>query len=314
MSYTIAVDIGGTQMRAAVFPYEGLTPLKVARIATQDEHASPLQRLQSLIASIWPKDGPVTVISVAAPGPIDPYRGLIVAAPNVAGWRDFPLRQHLEERFNTPVVLGNDANLAALGEWMFGAGQGHHHLLYLTISTGIGSGIIIDDRLLVGSRGFAAELGHVTVLPQGPLCGCGQYGHLEAVASGPAISRWTQEQIAQGVPTILPKDQTITAKMISQAATQNDDLSVRALARAGTFIGQALADFLHIFNPSLVIFGGGVSQSGAYLFDPIYAAMRKYVLSDHYLDGLSFMTAALGDNTGLMGALALGRTAFPSNK
>lgn len=311
MNYIIAVDIGGTQIRAALFPHEGLTPLKVSRIATQDEHTSPLQRLQSLIASIWPEDGSVTVISVAAPGPIDPYQGLIVAAPNVAGWRDFPLRQHLEDRFKTPVVLGNDANLAALGEWMFGAGQGHHYLLYLTISTGIGSGIIIDDRLLVGSRGFAAELGHVTVLPQGPLCGCGQYGHLEAVASGPAMSRWVQDQIAQGAPTALPKDQPITAKMISQAATQNDDLSIRALGRAGTFIGQALADFLHIFNPSLVIFGGGVSFSGAYLFDPIHAALRKHVLSDHYLDGLTFANAALGDNTGLMGALALGRTAFP---
>jgi len=109
-----------------------------------------------------------------------------------------PLRNYLENHFHVPVALGNDANLAALGEWMFGAGQGHAHLIYVTISTGIGGGIINDNRLMLGTHGLAAEIGHVTVIPDGPTCGCGSRGHLEAVASGTAIARWVREELEQG--------------------------------------------------------------------------------------------------------------------
>lgn len=266
-----------------------------------------MERLKSVIASVWPPDQSVDAIGVAAPGPLDSNEGVVMAAPNIPGWVDLPLRENLEERFQIPVVVGNDANLAAVGEWKYGAGKGHHHLIYLTISTGIGGGVIIDDRLLLGDRGLAAELGHVTVLHDGPLCGCGQRGHLEAIASGTAIARWVEEELKRGSVSSLVNERPVTAKAVSKAAHDGDKLAIAALDRAGHYIGQALADYLHIFNPTAIILGGGVVQSGSLLLDPLYDALRKHVLTKHYLDRLTIVTAELGDNAGLLGALATAR-------
>jgi glucokinase len=306
--YHIAVDVGGTQLRAARYSSEGLIPVRISRISTRHPHATPLERLDKLIGSLWPEDGQVEAIAVATPGPTDPHTGTVVEAPNIPGWINLPLRRHLEEQFHVPVAIGNDANLAALGEYRYGAGQGHRHVIYVTISTGIGGGIIMEDRLLLGVRGLAAEIGHVTVLPDGPLCGCGHRGHLEAVASGTAIASWVEMMLAQGAESSLPVDEKLSAKHIAQAAREGDPLAVAALERAGNFIGQALAEFLHIFNPSIVIIGGGVSQSGDLLLDPIRAAMPKSVMAPAYLENLTVTTAALGDDAGLLGALALARS------
>jgi len=311
MSAIIAVDVGGTQMRAALYDQGKTAPSHFNRINTRDKNAAPLERLIQLIKSVWPEKDNVQAIGIASPGPLDSRQGIIIAAPNIAGWTDFPLKKRLEEYFDVPVILGNDANLAAYGEWRYGAGKGHHHLVYLTISTGIGGGIIADDQLLIGLRGMAAELGHVTILPDGPMCGCGQRGHLEAIASGTAIAKWVAQELSLGAASTLPIDRPISAKLIAQAALRGDELATAALARSGAYIGQALADYVHIFNPSIVIIGGGVSQSGALIMDPIRTAMNEHVLTDKYLEGLTLTTAALGDEAGLMGALALVRDTFP---
>lgn len=314
MSAYIAVDIGGTQIRAALYGSEGLKPDRLARTNTkapQDQPGSSLERLLELIASIWPTDQEVAAICVAAPGPINPYTGMLLEAPNIPGWKDLPLRNHLQDRFKVPVVAGNDANLAGLGEWKFGAGQGHHNILYLTISTGIGGGIIVDDHLLLGARGLAAEVGHTIVVPEGPLCGCGQRGHLEALASGTAIARWVGEQLENGASSSLAAGVPVTSKMVSEAAQQGDALSIRALERAGYYLGIAVANFLHIFNPTIVILGGGVSRSAGLLLDPMKSALKANVLNPNYLEDLTVTTAAFGDEAGLVGALALGRTIYP---
>jgi glucokinase len=308
MDARIAVDIGGTQIRAACYPDETMKPLAQLRASTQQPGKTPLESMFDLIAAVWPEEARVAKIAVAAPGPIDSKLGMILAAPNIPGWHDLPLKAELEKRFQTPAAVGNDANLAALGEYQFGAGMGHHYLLYLTISTGIGSGIIMADRLIDGAHGLGAEMGHVTVLPDGPLCGCGKRGHLEAVASGPGIARWVEEQLAAGEPSSLAGSQRLSAKEVATAAAQGDPLSLRAMQRGGTFIGYALADFLHIFNPTIVIFGGGVSRSGELLFSPMRKALEERVISPRYLQDLSLTTAALGDDAGLMGALALARS------
>jgi glucokinase len=245
---------------------------------------------------------------VAAPGFVNSDLGIVYDSPNIQGWVDLNLRDLLEDEFKVPVMVANDANLAAMGEWRFGAGQGHHHLLYLTISTGIGGGVIQNDQLLLGTRGLAGEFGHVTVLPDGPLCGCGQRGHLEAISSGTAISRFVSEQLAQGVPSMLLPGPHPTAREISLAAQQGDSLARAALTRAGTFLGYALADFLHLFNPSIVIFGGGVSRSGPLLLDPVRAALPQRIMSAEYTRNLILTTAALGDDAGLVGALALAQS------
>jgi glucokinase len=310
-TYLVA-DVGGTQIRAALFPTNLSTPLKIVRTSTQGDGIPPLDRLCDLMASIWPSFGRVAALAVAAPGPSDPYEGIVFEAPNIPGWKNIPLKQHLQERFKIPAAVGNDANLAALGEWRFGAGRGHEHLVYITVSTGIGGGVINDGKLLLGVRGLAGEMGHITVMPDGPMCGCGQRGHLEALASGPAIVKWVEEQLAQGVQSILSEQTRLTARDISRAANENDALAIAALNRAGTYLGIALADYLHIFNPSAIIIGGGVSRSGDHFWTPMKTALREHVLSEAYLKDLVLTTAALGDDVGLMGALALAQSLVQS--
>jgi glucokinase len=308
MSHYIAVDIGGTQIRAALYPSNSQHPIKIDRTSTRHPTGTPLERLVDLIAAIWPQEEKIAAIGVAAPGPLDPFEGVIREAPNIPGWVDVPLRNHVEKRFGVPVALGNDANLAALGEWKYGAGKGHHHLIYITVSTGIGGGVIIDDQLLLGLNGLAAELGHVTVLPDGPLCGCGQRGHLEALSSGTGIARWVEEQLSLGAKSSLTCGQPITAKMVGMAAQAGDGLALSAIERAGSYLGLALANYLHIFNPSIIILGGGVSQLGPLLMDPMWVAIKKNALSHYYLEHLTITRAALGDEAGLIGALALAHT------
>lgn len=303
----IVADVGGTHIRVACFPVKSQKPTIVKRIATVGPD-SPHDRLIHLIATVAPKSEEIAAITVAAPGPLDPFEGIIFEAPNIPSWVNLPLKKQIEDQFHVPVAIGNDANLAALGEWRFGAGIGHCNLVYITVSTGIGGGVIIENQMLLGVRGLAAELGHVTVIPDGPLCGCGQRGHLEAIASGPAIARWVEQELSQGIPSSLPADQSVTAKDVSQAAAKGDALAIAALERSATYVGTAIADYLHIFNPSMVIIGGGVSQSGEAYIGPLRSTMNDHVMSKRYLDNLTLTTSALGDDVGLMGALALAET------
>lgn len=305
MGIYITVDIGGTHIRAATFHDDSTTPIKHRRTVTRSADCTVYDQIQALIETVWPDKGLVEAIGVASPGPLDPQSGIILDTPNIPEWKDFPLVDNLANHFGVPVYLDNDANLAALGEWRYGAGQGHHHVLYLTISTGIGGGVISHDRLLQGYHGLAAELGHVHVLPDGPICSCGKHGHLEALASGPAIVNYVNEQLVAGTQSSLRPDHAMSAQKVAEAAEQGDFLACNAYERAGNYLGLAVASFLHIFDPSIVIFGGGVSQSGSLLFDPFEASLRKHVFNPRYVENLTITTAALGDDAGLLGALAL---------
>lgn len=307
----IAIDIGGTQIRVAIYPKGETRPIKQKRIPTKGKNETPLERLIGLVAEMWPVNDSVCAIVAAAPGWVNPQLGIVYTCPNIPGWDNLPLAQILHDRFGVPVKLGNDANLAALGEWRYGAGRGHHNLIYLTISTGIGGGVIIDDRMLLGAHGIAAEMGHVTVIPDGPMCGCGQRGHLEAVGSGTAIGRYVAEQLAQGVPSSLSEIVNPTGRDISEAAEHGDPLAKAALGRAGTHVGHAIANFLHIFNPSMIILGGGVSRSGPFLLEPLRAGIAERIISPEYLHGLVITTAELGDDAGLLGAVALAELLEP---
>jgi glucokinase len=303
MGVILAMDIGGTQLRAAVYPANNTTPLAIKRSATHGQEPGAFDRLTALIDSIWPQE-PVEAISIAIPGPINPYTGFIIETPNISSLSKFPIGEKLAGRYHVPIFAGNDANLAALGEWRYGAGLGHHDLIYMTISTGIGGGVISNDQLLLGSHGLAAELGHVTVLPDGPVCSCGQRGHLEGIASGPGITRYVIEKLAEGISSSLATKTNLTTLDISEAAARGDQLARAAFAYAGEFIGLALANYLQIFNPSIVILGGGVSQSGDLILEPIKASLQQHVMDPYYLEGFELTTARLGDDVGLLGALA----------
>ena len=302
MSAIIAIDIGGTQLRAAVYPQNSTVPIKVQRAPSRGMEDGLFDRLTALIDSIWP-DESVDIICAAVPGPLNPYTGIIIETPNIPAWTNYPLAELLTKKYHVPAYIGNDANMAVLGEWLYGAGQGHHDIIYLTISTGIGGGVICGDKLVEGCRGMATELGQITVVHDGPVCSCGVKGHLEAVASGTAIAKYVAEQIASGRPTSLASG-VLTAHQISEAAGQGDALAKEAFVRAGEFIGKATADFLAIFNPSILIFGGGVCRSGSLLLDPVKDSLRRHVMEESYLDELVFTTAKLGDDAGLLGSLA----------
>jgi glucokinase len=302
MSAIIAIDIGGTQLRVAVYPHNSIVPIKIQRAPSHGTEEGVFDRLTSLIDSVWPAE-PVDIICADVPGPLNPYTGIILETPNIPAWKNYPLAELLTKKYSVPTFIGNDANLAALGEWLYGAGKGHHDIVYLTISTGIGGGVISSDKLIEGFRGMATELGHITVLPNGPVCSCGVRGHLEAVASGTAIAKYVSEQIIAGRKSSLGFG-VLTARQISEAAQQGDALAKEAFIRAGEFIGQATADFLHLFNPSIVIFGGGVSFSGDLLFGPVKDSLRRNIMDESYLEGLEITTAKLADDAGLLGSLA----------
>lgn len=302
MGLIIAIDIGGTQLRVAVYARDSTEPIRVERTATRGMEDGVFERLTGLIGSIWPTES-VDAISVAAPGPSDPFTGMIITTPNIPAWKNYPLADKLEKIYKVPTFLGNDANMAVLAEWKHGAGQGHHDVVYLTISTGIGGGVISGDQLIEGAHGIATELGHCTVLTDGPLCSCGCRGHLEAVASGPAIAGYVRDQIAKGRESIMRAGMPFGAREVAEAARKGDSLAIESFNRAGGFLGQAIADFLHIFNPSIVILGGGVSQSGDLIIDPIKESLKKHVMSQSYLDGLELATVKLGDGAGLLGSL-----------
>jgi len=308
MNVYIAVDIGGTQIRVAVYPQQGTKPLDQHRFPTKGK-GTAMERLLSFIAELWPTEHQVLAIAAAAPGPLDPRRGILFSAPNIPGWVNLPLQQAIQERFGVPVAVGNDANMAALGEWRFGAGVGFHNQIYITISTGIGGGVILEDRLVLGEKGLAAEMGHIIISPDGPTCSCGLRGHLEAYASGTAIAKYVADQLAHGRGSSLPRDPSPNAQQIAQAANQGDPLACEAYNRAGTYLGMGLANYLHLYNPSIIILGGGVSRSGPILLEPLRKALYSNVMSPEYVKDLQIVLAALGDNAGLLGCLALAQMA-----
>lgn len=307
MKSTIAIDIGASRMRAASYSLQSSKPVLYNQIPTRSEGMPIEDRLVNLIESVFLEDYQLTAVAAACPGPMDPINGIIIEPPNIPEWKYFPLQEFLENTFNVPIAINNDANLAAYGEWYFGAGKGISNLIYLTISTGIGGGIIIDDKLMIGSAGFAGEIGHTTLLHQGPVCSCGKLGHLEAFASGPSIVRWVKSKLEDESLKELFPEGDLNAKLISDAAENGNELAIAAYDRAGKYIGLAIADLLHIFNPERIIIGGGVSRAGDLLFDPIRRSVKEYIISEVYLNNMEIVPAALGDDSGLMGALVLSR-------
>ena len=310
MRTIVSIDIGGTRLRAAAYKQDQFQPISQKRVETKAKEPNAFGRLINLLEDIWPKNENVDAIGVSSPGPVDPHTGVIMVTPNIKEWRDFPITAKLTDHFGIPAYLDNDANLAGLAEWKFGAGQGHHNVLYLTVSTGVGGGVIINDQLLQGHHGLAAELGHTTIQADGPLCGCGQPGHLESFSSGTGIERFVAEQLKAGRESLLQPDKKNSAHAISEAARQGDALSIEAYQSAGKYLGIGVANFLHAFDPSIVIFGGGVSQSGPLLFDSFHVSLKERVIHSRYLEGLVITRAELGDDSGLLGARALAELKF----
>ena len=313
--WVIAVDLGGTQLRAALCTPDGTIHQRVSKkTRARRGPEAVLERIGQTIEQIWPQleqgRAPVRAIGISAPGPLDPFKGVVLSSPNLPGWDNLPLRDIVSGRFEVPVCVGNDANLAALGEHRFGAGRGYDDMIYMTISTGIGGGIIAGGRLFLGHKGLAGEIGHTVLQPNGPQCGCGNRGCLEALASGTAIGHQAQTLAASGrAPAILAAAQgdatQVSAQSVGLAAAQGDKVALRLLRQAGRHIGIAIANLMHLFNPQCFVLGGGVTQAGELLFKPIRRTAQRNVQVPQYAEGVEIVPAALGDDVGLLGALAL---------
>lgn len=310
--YLIAVDLGGTQIRAALCDPRGQILRRIARPTLAAEGpGAVIRRLEEAIAAAMegtPADQ-IAGIGIGAPGPLNPISGIVLEAPNLPGWINVPLRNMISARFGLPTFLGNDANLAALAEYTFGAGRGRPDMIYLTISTGVGSGIIVDGEMILGAYGLGAEAGHIIIDPKGPQCGCGHYGCLEAFASGTAIARDVVTRIKAGKKTRITKMvggdlAKVDARVVSEAAKLGDKLAIQAFQRAGKHLGIGIASLLRLFNPTMIVLGGSVTKAGALLLDPMWAAIKEYAPAI-YWEGLSVVQAALGDDVGLLGAAAL---------
>lgn len=302
MNAYITLDIGGTNIRCALFSGNQPDPIKLIKISTVADGQSPIERIISVIKEIWPKEQNVLGISAAVPGSVNVNEGIVLLAPNIIGWKNIAFAKILRNHFSIPVFVNNDARLAAIGEWKRGAGKGHDNLLYFTISTGLGGGAIVHGSILEGSIGIATESGHITVDDQGPLCGCGKFGHLEAFSSGTGIENFVQSEIAKGRDSSLKRGKKYRASEIAEAARKGDTLALSAFEQAGYYLGIGIANYLHIFNPTCIIFGGGVTMSGDLLMIPFRNSLEKHVLNPTYLNNLEIKIAELGDNVGLIGA------------
>lgn len=302
MDAYITLDIGGTNIRCALFQVGQDEPIEYKKIATVAHDQTPITRVISVINEIWPVDHEIKGICAAVPGSVNVKTGTVLLAPNIAGWKNVEFADILKNEFKVPVFVNNDARLAAFGEWKRGAGRGHENLLYFTISTGLGGGAIVHNRVLEGDLGIATESGHVTIDDNGPLCGCGKKGHLEAFCAGTGIENFVKEQLAAGVDSILKTHVNFRASEIAVAARDGDALAITAYDRAGYHLGIGIANYLHIFNPTCVIFGGGVSQSSGLWMVEFKKSLEAHVLNPMYLDHLEIKLAELGDDVGLVGA------------
>lgn len=310
-TYVVGVDLGGTRLRAALADREGkiLRQRAVATRAAEGRDAVIARIAAEIRAVAEPLPlSDVAAVAVAVPAPVNPATGVVYNPPNLPGWGEVPLKSILEGELGCPVALGNDANLAALAEHAFGSGRGAAHLVYLTVSTGIGGGVVVGNRLLLGATGGAGEIGHMTIDEHGPRCPCGNPGCLEAMASGTAIAREAARRVAAGAPSSLATDpglQQIVAESVVRAAQAGDALSREVIDWAAYNLGVGLTNVLHLFDPEIVIIGGGVSNAWDLLLPGMIRAIEERAMPS-YARRRKIVRSELGDNVGLLGAIALG--------
>lgn len=307
------IDLGGTKILTVLANRDGRVLGRVMMPTEADrgrEHV--LDRLCDTLREVLDQAGAtadrVAALGVGVPGWLDPAKGFLFFAPNL-GWKDVPLGKILGERLGLPVFLDNDANLAALGEYAFGAGRGAEHMVYITVSTGVGGGIILNGGVYHGAAGTAGEMGHVTVAPDGPRCRCGNQGCLEAVASGTAMAMRARALVDEGrgagiLAAAGGRREAVSARAVAEAAAAGDAEALVILRDAGRYLGIAVAWVINMLNPAAVVLGGGAMQSGAPLWDAMLEEVRLRSLETS-LAAARIERAALGGDSGVMGAVAL---------
>ncbi len=303
----IGIDLGGTQLRAALINQSGAILRRMAlATAAAAGPTAVTEQLHQVATAVSAGVGPEQLIGVgvSSPGPIDTERGIALAIPTLAGFDGAPFAQMIQERIGLPVWLENDAIAAALGEWRFGAGKGHRNLVYVTVSTGIGGGVVADGQLLHGRRGLAGHIGHMTIVRDGAPCPCGNNGCWEAYASGTAFARRARLRAAGNASTTLGRDGApIDGRAVFAAAAAGDALAIALVAEQADLLGVGITNLLHLYSPEVIVMGGGVAQSFDALLPGIAARVAGSAMPA--FRDTPVVRAGHGDNSGLIGAATL---------
>ena len=319
MRYALGVDIGGTKVSVTLGNSSGKTlDKKLLLTRTGKESLRAIEEIVSTLKFL--KAGckkSILGIGVGIPGPMNPHKGLIEKSPHLQGWQGFPLKRFLESKLRLPVFMGNDANAAALGEKFFGTGKAIKNFVYLTISTGIGGGVVLEGRLLLGASFGAGEVGHTIVVPGGFRCGCGHRGCLEAYASGTAIAQFVCEELlrvkSSKILKLAGSRKKVTAEIVAEAAESGDRLALETYRRAGYYLGVGLANLINVLNPQMLILGGSVMKSSELLWPSMSDSVRKHAWPSSS-KVCRIVKTKLGDEVGDLGALALVFTGYRQNR
>jgi glucokinase len=316
--YIIGVDLGGTNIVAGAMPLDGSREIAMRTTPTQAEGGagSVVERIVGMIEQVVAQTIAETGaersdflgVGVGSPGPLDRENGIVIVSPNL-GWKNFPLRDEIAKRVKLESTLDNDANCATLGEFWCGAAVGGRNVVGVTLGTGIGGGLILEGKLYHGASDVAGEIGHTTIDSTGRRCKCGNYGCLEAYASGPAIADRAREALSgdEGESIILgmvggdPK--RITAQTVYEAAKRGDATAREVVRETARFLGAGVANLLNIFNPDVVVLAGGVTQAGDALFKPLRAEVKRRAFKPA-VEACRIVPGALPLSAGVVGAIA----------
>ena len=311
----LAIDLGGTKIIAALVTNSHVSFKDYSLTHAGEGPRIVIKRICEAIDRVMGQAGldltQLHNISIAAAGAIDSKNGVVTLSPNLPGWRNIPLAETLRQKYPTRVFLIHDANASALAEHRYGAGRGTKNMIYLTVSTGIGGGIIINNRIYEGASGAAGEIGHMTIDVNGPKCNCGNTGCLEMLASGTALAREAVRRIQQGEKSLLTgmvngKIENITAREVGEAAEKGDAVASASINQIAGYLGIGLVNLVNIFNPEVIVIGGGVAKLGERLLEPA----RKIVQERAFplqARAVKIVPAQLGDDSGIIGAAVFAR-------
>jgi glucokinase len=312
--YAIGIDIGGTKIAAGVIDTNGrIVASFYSRAHTGHPPALVMDGLEEAVQSVLKESGlsrdDIEGVGIGCAGHINTRTGIVFTSSNLPDWEGYPLRDSARKRLDFPIVIDNDSHCAALGEHRFGAGRGSKYMCYLTLSTGYGMGVIIDGKVYRGAFGSTGEIGHTIIVPDGELCTCGKHGCVMAYACGLALSRLACERVRAGESSILrdtcgDSPEYISGEIIAKAANNGDHLALDLIKNAARYFGISLANVLELFNPEVVVIGGGLAKMGPTLLDPCLETMRQNTHPELY-NATRFELSQLWDKAGLLGAAAL---------
>ncbi len=312
MTLACGVDVGGTKIAGGVVDEDG-TILEELRVVSPATDAEAIEVAIAGLVNELASRHEIAAVGVGAAGYVDKSRSVVMFAPNIA-WRNVDLKAELEPRVDLPVVVENDANAAAWGEFRYSAGHDVNDLLLVTVGTGVGGGVVLDGELYRGGFGAGAEIGHMRVVPNGILCGCGNHGCFEQYASGSAMVREARAAAAAGsvlarglLDRVGGDPDKITGPLITEAARDGDAFAQEQLASLGRWVGEGIASLTAVLDPAVVVLGGGVSEAGDLLLDPVRAHFKANLTGRHYRPELEVRAALLGNKAGMIGAADLAR-------